>query len=133
MSPDKPTPATKVRFGKPAEWAIAAGKRDIVKFAGEIVARQSVPLKVLREQVVEGDTTTLNWVDTVAALRALRKVDEDVAEGEIHLLGAAIVSGAPVARACRDVWISPAAFKARADVTGARVLLVEVAAPDGGA
>lgn len=117
---------TKLRFGKPDEEAIRAGKERIVKFAAGIIDMQSTPLKQLRSQVVEAETETLNWVNTVSALRALRKVDENVAEGELHLLAAAVLAGAPVARATRDVWMSPSAFKVLAGKTAARVLLEPV-------
>lgn len=119
-------------FAKPSDRLRAAGRRQIVRFAGTLVEMQSAPLKKLREEIVEADAATLNWVTTVSTLRALRKVDDSVAEGELHILASAVLAGAPVARACRDVWMSPAEFKARAHKTTAEHVMVRIN-PEAGA
>ncbi|AYM40329.1 MULTISPECIES: hypothetical protein [Mycobacteroides] len=123
---------TKFRFDKPDERVKAAGRRQIVRFSGELVRMQSEPLKKLREKVLEEDTETLRWVDTVAVLRELRAVDADMAVGELNILASAVLAGAPVARACRDVWMSPEAFKAQAHETAAKHILVSID-PEAGA
>lgn len=115
------------RFGKPNEAGVVYGKQMAVRVAKLIAERHSAALKQLREEVVAADSAELHWVSTVSALRALRKIDDDTAEGELHLLADAVFAGAPAARACRDVGVSPAAFKVWASRdTAAKVLLVPV-------
>lgn len=112
------------RFGKPNDAAIQYGKRKIVEVAGWIAKQHIEALEKLREEVAEADTATLNWVTTVSTLRDLRKIDDVIAAGDGHMLAYAVLAGAPAAAAARAAGMSPAAFKALADRTAARVLLV---------
>lgn len=123
--------ASRYRFGKPNEAAVVYGKEKIVEVAGWFAEQHTVPLQKLLE-IAEADADTLNWVTSVEALRELRKVDAQVSVGDRHLLAYAVLAGAPAAAAARAAGMSPAAFKALADRTAARVLLVP-ATPKAGA
>lgn len=116
----------KTRFVKPTDKQIAAAKTHLPKIAKKIVETQTGALNLLRE-VAESDSSTLHWVSTVDAVKALRKVDDELAKLETDLLGMAVVAGAPVSAACREVWISPSAFKRRAADTPAKYILVNEA------